>query len=84
VTSLSVTDPVREGGRRPACLPQNVWLSPHGGGTRVLGVPTVADRIAQTVVARRLEAKVEPIFHRDSSGCVCPEQGRELEVGRAS
>ena len=41
---------------------------PHGGGVRVLGVPTVADRIAQTVVARRLEAKVEPIFHPDSFG----------------
>jgi group II intron reverse transcriptase/maturase len=41
---------------------------PHGGGVRVLGVPTVADRIAQTVVARRLEAKVEPIFHPDSYG----------------
>ncbi len=27
---------------------------PHGGGMRVLGVPTVADRVAQTVVARRL------------------------------
>ena len=27
---------------------------PHGGGTRVLGVPCIADRIAQTVVARRL------------------------------
>lgn len=40
----------------------------HGGGTRVLGVPTVADRIAQTVVARRLEEKVEPIFHPDSYG----------------
>jgi RNA-directed DNA polymerase len=40
----------------------------HGGGTRILGVPTVADRIAQTVVARRLEAKVEPIFHQDSYG----------------
>ena len=40
----------------------------HGGGTRTLGVPTVADRIAQTVVARRLEAKVEPIFHPDSYG----------------
>jgi RNA-directed DNA polymerase len=26
---------------------------PHGDGVRVLGVPTVADRIAQTVVARR-------------------------------
>lgn len=35
----------------------------HGGGTRVLGVPTVADRVAQTVVARRLEWKVESIFH---------------------
>jgi RNA-directed DNA polymerase len=41
---------------------------PHGGGTRVLGVPTVADRIAQTVVARRLAGKVEPIFHPDSYG----------------
>jgi RNA-directed DNA polymerase len=41
---------------------------PHGGGVRVLGVPTVADRIAQTVVAKRLEDKVEPIFHPDSQG----------------
>jgi len=40
----------------------------QGGGTRMLGVPTVSDRIAQTVVARRLEAKVEPIFHADSYG----------------
>ncbi len=28
---------------------------PHGGGVRVLGVPTVADRIAQRVVAIYLE-----------------------------
>jgi RNA-directed DNA polymerase len=41
---------------------------PHGDGVRVLGVPTVADRIAQTVVAGRLEGKVEPIFHPDSYG----------------
>jgi RNA-directed DNA polymerase len=41
---------------------------PHGGGTRTLGVPTVADRVAQTVVARHLEEKVEPIFHPDSYG----------------
>jgi RNA-directed DNA polymerase len=41
---------------------------PHGGGTRILGVPTVADRIAQTVAARRLEEKVEPIFHSSSYG----------------
>src|SRR6201999_4263670 len=41
---------------------------PHGGGTRILGVPTVGDRIAQTVVAVRLEKKVEPIFHPGSYG----------------
>lgn len=41
---------------------------PQGNGVRVLGIPTVADRIAQTVVARRLEAKVESIFHSDSYG----------------
>jgi len=41
---------------------------PHGGGTRSLGVPTVADRIAQTVVAMRLEARMESIFHPDSYG----------------
>jgi RNA-directed DNA polymerase len=40
----------------------------HGEGTRTLGVPTVADRVAQTVVAARLEVKVEPIFHPDSYG----------------
>jgi RNA-directed DNA polymerase len=41
---------------------------PHGQGTRMLGVPLVADRVAQTVVATVLEAKVEPIFHPDSHG----------------
>jgi RNA-directed DNA polymerase len=41
---------------------------PHGVGTRMLGVPTIADRVAQTVVARRLEARVEPTFHSDSYG----------------
>jgi RNA-directed DNA polymerase len=41
---------------------------PHGGGTRVLGVPCVADRIAQTVAAARLEKAAEPVFHPDSYG----------------
>jgi RNA-directed DNA polymerase len=40
----------------------------HGGGTRVLGIPTVADRIAQTVVAMWLEPRTESIFHDDSFG----------------
>ena len=38
------------------------------GGTRVLGVPTVADRVAQTVVAARIESVVEPVFHPGSFG----------------
>ena len=41
---------------------------PHGGGTRVLGVPTIADRVAQTAAARFLEPLVEPRFHPDSYG----------------
>jgi RNA-directed DNA polymerase len=41
---------------------------PHGGGTRILGVPTVADRVAQTVVALALEPRTESIFHDDSFG----------------
>ena len=47
---------------------------PHGGGTRVLGVPCVADRIAQTVAAARLEKAAEPVFHPDSYG-YRPERG---------
>ncbi len=38
------------------------------GGVRVLGVPTVGDRIAQTVVALTLEPRTEAIFHPDSYG----------------
>ncbi len=43
---------------------------PKAGGraVRTLGVPTVADRIAQTVVRLYLEPEVEPIFHPDSYG----------------
>ncbi|AXG79391.1 group II intron reverse transcriptase/maturase [Streptomyces paludis] len=40
----------------------------HGRGIRVLGVPGVADRVAQTVVARVLEERAEPVFHPDSYG----------------
>ena len=39
-----------------------------GGGTRPLGIPSVSDRIAQTVVKMVLEPMVEPKFHPDSYG----------------
>jgi RNA-directed DNA polymerase len=38
------------------------------GGVRVLGVPTIADRVAQTVVKQWLEPKLDPLFHADSYG----------------
>ena len=36
------------------------------GGTRPLGIPTVADRVAQEVARRYLEPRLEPVFHADS------------------
>ena len=41
---------------------------PHGDGVRVLGVPTIADRVAQTVVAMYLEKRADHRFHPDSYG----------------
>jgi len=38
------------------------------GGTRILGVPTVSDRIAQAVVKKVLEPILDPIFDEDSFG----------------
>jgi RNA-directed DNA polymerase len=40
----------------------------HGTGVRGLGVPTTADRVAQTAVAAWLEERLEPVFHHDSYG----------------
>ena len=39
-----------------------------GGGVRPLGIPTVADRVAQEVARRYLEPILEPVFHPDSYG----------------
>jgi RNA-directed DNA polymerase len=45
-----------------------VEIPKASGGTRVLGVPCVGDRVAQTVAALALEARTESIFHEDSYG----------------
>jgi RNA-directed DNA polymerase len=45
-----------------------VPIPKKSGGERMLGVPTVGDRIAQTVVALVLEPILEPVFHADSYG----------------
>jgi len=47
---------------------KQVAISKKGGGVRYLGIPTILDRIAQQVVRKHLERKVEPIFHNSSYG----------------
>lgn len=45
-----------------------VEIPKANGGTRKLGIPTIGDRVAQTVAKRYLEPLVEPTFHEDSYG----------------
>lgn len=45
-----------------------VEIPKDSGGLRPLGIPTVSDRIAQTVVKLMLEPILEPHFHSDSFG----------------
>lgn len=45
-----------------------VPIPKKSGGTRKLGIPTVADRVAQATVKLHLEPLVEPMFHEDSYG----------------
>jgi RNA-directed DNA polymerase len=47
---------------------KGVPIPKKSGGVRMLGVPTVADRVAQTVVKLVLEPVLEPLFHRNSFG----------------
>lgn len=45
-----------------------VEIPKSDGRSRLLGIPTVSDRVAQAVVKLHLEPNVEPIFHEDSYG----------------
>ena len=47
---------------------RGVAIPKKSGGERVLGIPTVSDRIAQTVVKKIFEPLIEPIFHENSYG----------------
>jgi RNA-directed DNA polymerase len=47
---------------------RKVEIPKKDGGVRTLGIPTVEDRIAQTVVKKMLEPQIDPFFHQNSYG----------------
>jgi RNA-directed DNA polymerase len=47
---------------------KGVPIPKKSGGIRLLGVPTVSDRIAQTVVKKILEPMLDPVFDENSFG----------------
>lgn len=47
---------------------KSVPIPKKTGGVRILGIPTVTDRIAQMTVKQILDGILEPIFHKDSYG----------------
>src|SRR5260370_19742517 len=61
---------------------RQVEIPKRDGTTRKLGIPTVSDRIAQTVAKLALEPEVEPHFHPDSYG-YRPNKSAVQAVGKA-
>ena len=47
---------------------KQVAIPKQDGSSRILGIPTVEDRIAQAAVKMKMEEACNAIFHRDSYG----------------
>jgi hypothetical protein len=71
-------------GRYQARPSRRAYIPKADGRLRPLGIASLEDKIVQRAVVEVLGAIYEVDFRGFSYGFVCPEQGRELEVGRTS
>jgi RNA-directed DNA polymerase len=57
-----------------------VTIPKKSGGERILGVPTVGDRIAQMVVKQLIEPDLDPIFVSAQPGRITDSPCRTVRI----